>query len=115
SLRGEIQPKVWATPAELQLPADDESKSAQLLRVESIVPGLLGTFQNVTTNRGNVTVELQEKTSDALVFRVTVAGSAPWGTFYDLFYVTFDHPERRSLNVRVQARKGHPLVVIPAT
>src|SRR5205807_2336728 len=65
SLHAEIQPKVWATPAELQLLAGDESKSEQLLRVESIVPGLLDTFQDVTTNRGNVFVELQEKTADA--------------------------------------------------
>ena len=61
----------------MQLLAGDESKSEQILRIESIVPGLLGTFQDVTTNRGNVVVELAENSSDALVFRVSIAPEAP--------------------------------------
>ena len=115
SLRGEIQAKIWATPTEVQLTADDESTAEQLLRVESIVPGLLDTFQDVSTNRGNVVVQLAEKAADALVFRVSVAPAAPLGTSYDLIYVSFNSREHPSLNVRTRVRKGQPLVLLPTT
>jgi hypothetical protein len=113
-LRAEIQPKLWATPSELQLSDEDSSKSEQLLRVESIIPGLLDTFQNATTNRGNIDVQLKEKLADALIFRVVIAPDALFGTSYDLIYFTFNNREHPSLNVRVRARKGHPLAMIPA-
>lgn len=113
-LRGEIQPKLWATPSELQLSVVEAATSAQTLRVESIVPGLLETFQDVTTNRGNVVVTLLEQTSQALTFSVAPAQGAPWGTSYDLIYLAFMSREHPSLNVRVRTRKGHPLAIIPA-
>jgi hypothetical protein len=113
NLHAQVQPKLWATPPELELEAGSDS-SDQLLRIESIVPGLLNKFKNTTTNRGNVTIALTEKTDNALIFRVVVAPDAPWGTSYDLIYVSFDDREHPSLNIRVRSRKGHPLAVIPA-
>jgi hypothetical protein len=114
-LHAEIQPKVWTTPAEIELNADDPSSAEQILKVESIVPGFLASFREATTNRGNVQIELIEQSAEALSFRVGLMLDAPWGTFYDLIYLSFDNKEHRSVNVRVKARKGHPLAIIPAT
>jgi hypothetical protein len=60
-------------------------------------------------------VRLEDRTPDTISFRVRIAPDAPWGTSYDLIYVAFNNREHPSLNVRVKARKGHPLAVIPAT
>jgi len=114
NLRVYVQAKVWATPSEVELESADE-QPPQLLRIESIVPGLLGKFKDVSTNRGNVAVVPREMRDDLLIFNVTLAQSAPWGTSYDLIYVTFNDREHPSLTIRVKAKKGHALAIIPAT
>jgi hypothetical protein len=112
TLHAEVQPKLWATPAEIEL--SDTSGGEQILRIESIVPGLLDRFRDATTNRGNVLVTVDERSPTALALRAALAPDAPWGTFYDLIYLSFASREHPSLNVRVKGRKGHPLAVIPA-
>jgi len=112
SLHAIVQPKLWATPAEVEL--SDASGGEQILRVESVVPGLLDRFKDATTNRGNVLVSVEERSPSALALRVALSPDAPWGTFYDFIYLSFDSREHPSLNIRVKGRKGHPLAVFPA-
>jgi hypothetical protein len=59
SLTAKVQPKLWATPVELELAASGDAEAVAILKIESIVPGLLDRFKEAITNRGNVVVALQ--------------------------------------------------------
>jgi hypothetical protein len=114
TLRADIRPRLWASPPQLQFVAVRESESVEKeLRIESADPGLIGTFQEASTSRKLVSVALERKTPDALVFRVTLAPDVPIGESFDLISLRFDNPQHPMLIVRVRARKGHRVAVIP--
>ncbi len=108
TLRAEIQAKLWATPAQLQFGTvrEGERTEEQTLCIESLVPGLLERFREVTTSRGHVSVELESKTPSALTFRVAFSSDAPVGEVFDLVTLVFDDGNYPQLNVQVRAQGG---------
>lgn len=113
-LRAEVQAQLSADPPQLMFGSVRQGKLAEMeLRVNSIVPGLLDRFQDVTISRGLVTVEPTKATAKQLVFRVIFSHDAPAGRVQDIISLRFDDRDFPLLNVRVNANKIGPATVKP--
>ena len=114
TLRADVQAQIWATPAQLLFGTVREGEAAeQELRIDSVVTGLLENFRDATTSRGNVAVELKQKTSEALIFRVAFSSDVPIGAVFDTINLNFDDVVHPQFIVQVRGQKGARFAVIP--